>query len=307
MTTWTADAVRAAAADWVWVPPDAKQIVTSEYQLIAYPEHYQLPTAVAWSASERRAGDLIDEVAAQVRAWRRDRLYWWVRDSTRPADTEQVLRARGGTLDEVVDVLAFDLSGGALPQLGLGADGGIAAGSGGTTTRTPGCAGLRAEVVLDEPALRASYVVSADVWDDHHERTEAEIAEDLAGRAADLESGASFVVVVFADGQPAASGGCAVVAGVARLWGAGTRPQFRGRGAYRVLLAARIEIARQHGATLALVKGRVGTSGPILRRAGFLPYGQERCYRLAVASAAGEATSTASGTSSPTAIPRGRT
>ena len=30
---------------------------------------------------------------------------------------------------------------------------------------------------------------------------------------------------------------------------------------------------------LALVKGRVETSGPILRRAGFTAYGDERCYR----------------------------
>ncbi len=34
--------------------------------------------------------------------------------------------------------------------------------------------------------------------------------------------------------------------------------------------------------TMALVKGRVQTSGPILRRAGFGVYGQERSYRIAV-------------------------
>ena len=31
---------------------------------------------------------------------------------------------------------------------------------------------------------------------------------------------------------------------------------------------------------MALVKGRVETSGPILRRAGFGVYGQERAYRM---------------------------
>jgi hypothetical protein len=41
---------------------------------------------------------------------------------------------------------------------------------------------------------------------------------------------------------------------------------------------ARLAIARSHGARLALVKGRVETSGPILRRAGFTAYGQERSY-----------------------------
>ena len=56
MSTWTAAAVLAAAADWVWIPPDAEQVVTSEYQLIAYPPHFQQPTQVAWSRAARPAG-----------------------------------------------------------------------------------------------------------------------------------------------------------------------------------------------------------------------------------------------------------
>jgi GNAT superfamily N-acetyltransferase len=82
------------------------------------------------------------------------------------------------------------------------------------------------------------------------------------------------------DGKPATTGGCGIVGEVARFWGAGTLPEFRGRGAYRQLLRTRISTARDHGATLALVKGRVATSGPILRRAGFTKYGEERCYTL---------------------------
>ncbi len=46
------------------------------------------------------------------------------------------------------------------------------------------------------------------------------------------------------------------------------------------VLAERLRLARAHGATLALVKGRAGTSGPILLRAGFADYGEERCYWL---------------------------
>jgi hypothetical protein len=33
---------------------------------------------------------------------------------------------------------------------------------------------------------------------------------------------------------------------------------------------------------MALVKGRVETSAPVLRRAGFEAYGEERAYRLSV-------------------------
>ena len=78
------------------------------------------------------------------------------------------------------------------------------------------------------------------------------------------------------DGAPAATGGCTRAGAVARLWGAGTRPDLRGRGAYRALVAHRIAVAHELGATLALVKGRVATSAPILRRLGFTAYGQER-------------------------------
>jgi GNAT superfamily N-acetyltransferase len=289
--TWTAEAVRRAAAEWVWVPPDAEQVVTDSYQLIAYPRYFSEPTQVAWSATERPAGELIDEVAAHVRRWGRDALYWWVRADTRPADTEAVLQSRGATLAQTVQVLAYDLAGG-LPELGL--PGGLAgpAFAGLPLAARPrpdvspaalaGLAGVRAEVIQDEAALRASDLVNVEVWDERHDRTAAEFAAELAEIRGSLAAWSGFRVVVYADGEPAAAGGCGLVGGVAQLWGAGARTSFRGRGIYRVLLAARIGLALEHGATLALVKGRVQTSGPILLRAGFTGYGEERLYRLAV-------------------------
>jgi GNAT superfamily N-acetyltransferase len=267
MPRWTTDGVLAASASWVWVPPEAQQVVTNEYQLIAYPPRFLHPTLVAWSASVRPASELVAEVAAQVQAWNRDTVYWWVRDSTRPADTESLLLARSATLEETVQVLAFDLSTGA-PALSL------------PEPSAPD--GPRAEVVRDEAGLRASHLVAAEVWEHRRARTDTEIASELADVATGLRSWSDFRVVVYLDGEPAASGGCTLTGDVARLWGAGTRPAFRGRGAYRALLAARIAVATEHGATLALVKGRVQTSGPILRRAGFTSYGEERCYRLLI-------------------------
>ena len=56
------------------------------------------------------------------------------------------------------------------------------------------------------------------------------------------------------------------------------REQARGQGVDRALLDARIRFGIVHGATMALVKGRVQTSGRILRRAGFERYGEERGY-----------------------------
>lgn len=73
-----------------------------------------------------------------------------------------------------------------------------------------------------------------------------------------------------------------MVDGVARLYGGATRPQARRQGVYAAVLAERLRIALGWGATLALVKGRVETSGPILRRAGFEVFGREVSYRLEV-------------------------
>ena len=144
----------------MWVPPDAEQVVTADYQLIAYPAYFQQPTQVAWSAASRPACQLVDEVLGQARAWGRDSVYWWVRPDTRPHDTEDVLLARGGSLAETVQVLAYDMTGG-LPDLSLDST-------------------AEAELVTDERTLRASHRVSAEVWDEHRERTPAVIAEELA-------------------------------------------------------------------------------------------------------------------------------
>lgn len=52
-----------------------------------------------------------------------------------------------------------------------------------------------------------------------------------------------------------------------RLWGATTREEFRGRGAYGALVLERCKVGRELGATLALTKANVATSGPMLERA----------------------------------------
>jgi hypothetical protein len=57
--------------------------------------------------------------------------------------------------------------------------------------------------------------------------------------------------------------------GIAMLWGGGTVPDGRGRGAYRAVLAARAAHAAALGVGLLGVYAREGTSAPILERLGF--------------------------------------
>ncbi|MEV8218475.1 hypothetical protein AB0O65_01790 [Microbacterium sp. NPDC077391] len=48
------------------------------------------------------------------------------------------------------------------------------------------------------------------------------------------------------------------------------------------MLAERLRLGAEFGATTALVKGRIATSAPILARAGFQHFGDERGYVLTV-------------------------
>jgi hypothetical protein len=258
---WTAEEILAAASDWAWVPPDASQVLTDEYQLVCYPERYHtFDVQVLWSRSARPADDLLRDVAGHVRTWGHSHVYWRVSDATSPAGMEAALRARGAALAEACQVLAYDMTDG-LPDL----------------SPPPG---VRPEVVRDEAGVRAGQLVHAEVWGNGREPDEAEIGRQLADVRAGLTDCSDFRVLAFVDGQPASFGGCTRIDGVAQLWGAATRAAFRGRGGYRAVLAARMAVARERDATLALVKGRVETSAPILRRAGFAAYGEERCYRL---------------------------
>jgi hypothetical protein len=263
VSRWTADTVTAAAAAWAWVPHDADQVLTDSYQLVRYPEHYLThPVSVLWSRSERPVGELIDEIGEQTRAWGHGEVYWDVSAATRPAGTEAELLRRGATLAETEQVLAYDMTAG-LPEL----------------DEPPG---VRWEIVRDEAGMRAGWLVNTEVWGDGAEPTAADIERGLAEATGELADWSAFRVVAYVAGEPASFGGCTLVDGVARLWSAGTRAALRGHGAYRVVLARRMAVAREHGATLALVKGRVETSAPILRRAGFGSYGEERCYRVPV-------------------------
>lgn len=263
MSRWTADEILAAASDWAWVPPDAREVLTEEYQLVSYPERYHtFDVQVLWSRSDRPVDDLVGEIAGQARAWGHSHVYWRVSAGTRPAGTEAALLASGASLAESCQVLGYDMTDG-LPEL----------------SPPPG---VRSEIVTDEPGVRAGQLVHAEVWGNGSAPDQSDISSQLADVRAGLTDCSDFRVLAFVDGQPASFAGCTRVDGVAQLWGAATRPEFRGRGGYRAVLARRMAVAREHDASLALVKGRVETSAPILRRAGFVSYGEERCYRLEV-------------------------
>jgi hypothetical protein len=258
--TWTDDRILEAATQWVWWPESAPRVVTDEYTVVAYPEHFAQPTQVFRTRSSRSAAELVTEVLGHVRDLGRSSASWWVDAGTRPTELEDLLRRRGGEPRETVSVLAFDMADG-LPDLALPAD-------------------VTTSVVSDEAGLSAWVAVNSGAW-----HAPVPPREELDRMLAELqrgEAGAELRVLAWRAGEPFGMGGCTVVDGVARLWGAATLPGMRGLGGYRAVLFERMRLAREHGATLALVKGRVSTSAPILRRAGFRLMGQERAYDVEV-------------------------
>jgi hypothetical protein len=270
MSSWIAQRVLDAAAAMEFVPEGAIEVRTGDYRLVRHPDWVLGPSfgaaQVTWSRTTRPLHEVIDEVAARVRGWGLPGVAWWVSAMSQPAGTEEALRARGAGLIDAVQVLGREL-GEDLPHPG-----------------PPG--GVVVELVRDERTFRAALAVSVQGWGTE-EPGEAEIARQLKETLQDLARWSSFRVVAFAEGEPVSAGACTltgeVVPGkIALLWGAITLPASRGHGSYRAVLTERLRLAREHGATLAMAKGRALASGPILLRAGFTDYGEERCFWLPV-------------------------
>ena len=251
---WSDDDVRDAAAEWTWIP-DGSRVHDDELLIVQRPAWVGGHVAVEGVRSARPPSELIEQAATVASEWADDALEWAVSDRDDPA-LDAALLARGATLTEQLDVLALPLD----RALGL-----------------PAGAGARRVATRDD-VLAVGRINSA-VWA-NAEPDEARIAEVLR----EEQGGSGFRILAELDGEVVSTGGVTLAPGprgtVARLWGAATLEHARGRGAYRAVLAERLRLAAEAGATLALVKGRIATSAPILTRAGFRRYGAERRYRL---------------------------
>ena len=265
MSSWTPRRVLDAMVAMEWSPDGAIEVRTDDYRLIRYPDWALDPTFPAAQVTRSRTGrsvaEIIDEVATQVRRWRLPGVAWRVSSETWPPDTEATLRARGGKRIDAVRILARELDGDPA-DLAVPAD-------------------VHVELVAGERAFRAASLITMRVWGRKEPSDEA-LAREFAEAIRDLQTWSSFRLLASLGGEPVACGGCTLHADVAHLHGAVTLREYRRRGAYRAVLAERLRLARSHGATLALVKGRTETSGPILLRAGFAEYDEERSYWLPV-------------------------
>jgi len=170
---------------------------------------------------------------------------WKVYGHDRPPDLGRRLRAAGFAPGEPETLMVFDLEQG--------------------TPQAPRAPGVEARRVVSAADLSEWAAVSSASFG----RDDRRRAESYGPRLADPTVG---LFLAWADGRPVAAARLELPPGrsIATLWGGGTLPTFRGRGMYRLLVAARAEEARRRGYRYLAVEARA-TSRPILARLGFVP------------------------------------
>lgn len=255
MSAHTVDEILAASAAWVWFPRDSEH-VREHLLLVRDPERFGGGVRGSQVESSLSPAEVVDHALERTRAWGAQRFTFWTSSADRP-DLEEELRRRGAEHIDTVAVFARPLEGAAVD---VPAD-------------------VTVEVVRTLEQVRAVDTVTVPVWQQRPldaEGLQAEFAEVTAA----LEAREGFRVLARIGDRAVSTGGCTIDDGFVRLWGASTLATDRGRGAYRAVLAERLRRSATWGAKTALVKGRISTSAPILARAGFTHYGDERAYRL---------------------------
>jgi len=256
----TVESVAAASSDWGWIPELLMAVAESpQYKIARLPDHFDHQLTVVEFRPSGPLGLAVDAVLEGARAFGLPKLRWEVRLGS-PERLAAELTARGATLKVMVDVLAHDLRERA-PAL------------------PPASVDVQIKWATDFETSRDGSAVGVSGFGGvlpPDDRIEANAARD----ATTVPAGEGGMLVAYVNGLPSGSGGVLIVDGVARLWGGVVTPSARGQGIYRAMLDARLSYATAHGATMALVKGNVKTSAPILRRAGFLAYGCEPAYDI---------------------------
>jgi len=192
----------------------------------------------------------VDERVAAVRALFRERgrdeFTWWVGTSATPVDLEDRLRAMGMTSYGDDHVITSMLCTEPPPEV-------------------EGVEVRRVDTFEDFSVARELAWTTADFTHEQLDHARAGLRDRWDEREA---HGAGATFLAYAHGQAVASGDMLFLPFAGFLSGAVTRPDHRGRGAFRALVRARWDEAVRRG-TPALIVGAGKMSGPILERIGF--------------------------------------
>jgi GNAT superfamily N-acetyltransferase len=244
--------------------PGIEVIVTPRYQATIQPDFpIPGPNNISWIRCRAgEAGDVISEGRA-IFASRGLPFVWNLDPETEPSDFSDHLAAFG---------VQPDPHGSEFATMVLPVE---------ATIEAPPIKGLEIRDALADPEdFRSANAAAAEAFGGRTplEDDPEQIAMLERRRLNTLAAGNRRWLLALVDGEPAGAGGLGLFPpGGATVNGGSVRPKFRGRGVYRALVAARLEIARDAGvAGLAVWGGDM--SRPILARLGFQTVGWRRFY-----------------------------
>jgi len=228
-------------------PPPARLIKTPRYMLGLSPTPTQSFVAVVHT-TPADLDSVIAEVRAELRAAKYTRVVWSIGPASRPDGLGDLLRARGFFPATEVP-FEPELTGMALVE-----------------PPPPAPAGVEARLVRDFDEYLQTMRVAIEMMDE----TEQESGWFAAARSFwDQPDGpARYTHAAYIDDAMVGFGWIAPAQGGFMMSGSYVRPAWRGRGAYRALVAARWDTAVRVGKpALAIQAGAM--SRPILERLGF--------------------------------------
>ena len=243
--------------------PGVEVIVTPRYRITLQPDFpIPGPNNVSWI---RCRPDEADEVIREARATIAPRhlpVMWTLDPETEPPDFADHLAAHG---------IRPDPRGSEFAVMVLPID---------ATIEAPQVSGLELRDALAEPSsFRSANAAASEAFMGEAPADSPEYRAMLERRRlSSLAAGNRTWLLAMVDGEPAGAGGLGLFPPYgATINGGSVRPKFRGRGVYRALLAARLDIAREAGVGGLAVWGG-DMSGPILAGLGFETVGWRRFY-----------------------------
>ena len=234
--------------------PGIEVIETPRYRVVFQPDYpIPGPNSVGWVRCRAAEADEVIREARAIVTPRHLAVNWILDPETQPEDFADYLAAHGVELETEAAVMVLPIESVIEPAV---------------------VAGLKVvDALADAEAFKAADAVNSEAFG-----TGPRDPESLERRRANQLAGDRRVLLATLDGEPAGSAGITLFAPLgAIITGGAVRANFRGRGIYRALLAARLAIAREAGvAGLAVWGGAM--SAPILARLGFETVGWRRFY-----------------------------
>ncbi|QIK66311.1 hypothetical protein G7072_08060 [Nocardioides sp. HDW12B] len=250
---WSDEAVAQAFVDWFWVPDGSETWEVPGARVVRFPAYVARrmhATLHLTGTDDPAPGDLLDAVLERTRAAGEREVRLHVAERPAHEDLLAALLERGH-VEETLAQLAFT---GTPPPVASGAP--------------------EVRPVLNERDARGLDRVDVAVFDEKP-ADDARVTDLVADCRAQWDARTDARFVAWRGDEPLGSGGMSRAGDVLRLWGGATMPAARRQGVYAAVLRTRLATGWDWGTTLAIVRGRVETSAPLLEGTGFTTVGRQ--------------------------------